>query len=229
MTNRPSFQRANAWVGPASFDAVFTIIGQGATGSRITAQLARMGVTRFVLYDADVVEPHNLPNQAFDTRHVGMNKVDAMAQLLKEFNPDIQVEAHNEFFDSNTEINDFGPVVLATDTMSSRREIMEVCNQNVMVDNVFETRLGFHHGELSIIDTANASAVNSWLATLRSDEEIPEGPCNQRTCTTLVDLISAFTVHQLCEKYHAQAEDTQWKYDKRTLIQMNPKLSVITL
>ena len=41
------------------------IIGCGSVGSTVAALLARLGVTKFVLYDFDRVEAHNLANQMF--------------------------------------------------------------------------------------------------------------------------------------------------------------------
>lgn len=226
---RPTFLRAAAWVGPAMLTDVVTIVGCGATGSYIAVALAKMGFTQFCIYDSDLVEPHNLPNQEYDSRHVGMLKVDALELKLMEFNPDITVTKNNEFFTSDTVISDFGPVILTTDTNSSRVEIMNVCKGNLMVDHVFETRLGFHHGEVAIVDNHDSESVEKWLNTVKPDDEIPDGPCNERTCTTLVMMIAAFTVHQICEKYSAATKDERWIYNKRTLIQMNPSLTVLSM
>ena len=41
------------------------IIGCGSVGSTVAENLARSGVTKFTLWDFDVVEPHNLANQMF--------------------------------------------------------------------------------------------------------------------------------------------------------------------
>lgn len=225
----PIFLRAGGWVGPSTLTDTVTIIGVGATGSVLAMILARMGFTKFVIYDPDDVEPHNLPNQAYDSRHIGKPKVEALSEILKEFNADIDVECRPEYFTNETTIDDFGPVIITTDSMKSRGEIMNVCRDNIMVDYVFETRLGFHHGEVAIIDNNDSEAVDKWLQTLRDDSEIEEGPCNLRTCATLVELIASYTAHQICEKYSTNQTQDNWQYHKRTLVQMNPTLSVYNM
>ena len=48
------------------------IIGCGSVGSTVAENLARSGVTKFTLWDFDVVEPHNLANQMFREKDVGL-------------------------------------------------------------------------------------------------------------------------------------------------------------
>lgn len=60
----------------------FTVIGAGAVGSFVTLSLAKMGAARIRVYDDDVVEAHNLPNQWYRLADLGRNKVDALADLV---------------------------------------------------------------------------------------------------------------------------------------------------
>lgn len=221
----PDFLRHSGWVGPSELNTTIKIVGCGATGSNIAIAAARMGFHSFELWDADKVEPHNLPNQAFTPQDIGVPKVEALARVLKEFNPEIQVITHNEFFTKETELTTLGPMILTTDTMKSRKEIKTVFEDNPLVDYVFETRLGFDYGELHIINNLDTEKVEKWDKTLANDEDIPEGPCNQRICTTLVGLVSSYTVHQLCAMYAARASQEDWVFKRRTMFQMNPLLT----
>ena len=68
------------------------IAGAGGLGSNIAISLARVGVGHIKIMDFDVVEPSNLNRQQYYIRHIGMKKVDALKELLKEINPFIEVE-----------------------------------------------------------------------------------------------------------------------------------------
>ena len=63
------------------------IIGCGSVGSTVAENLARLGVTNFVLYDFDIVEPHNLANQMFVQSDVKKPKVGIVGEILVKFLP----------------------------------------------------------------------------------------------------------------------------------------------
>ncbi len=68
------------------------IAGAGGLGSNVAMLLTRSGVQHFVLIDDDTVEASNLNRQLFFPRHVGLPKVDALADILSELNPHVHIE-----------------------------------------------------------------------------------------------------------------------------------------
>lgn len=60
------------------------IIGAGATGSWLSLILSKLGFRALKVFDFDVVEEHNLPNQFFKNKQVGMLKVNALDKNLAE-------------------------------------------------------------------------------------------------------------------------------------------------
>jgi sulfur carrier protein ThiS adenylyltransferase len=71
------------------------IAGLGGLGSQVTIALARIGVGTLILADYDVVEPSNLNRQQYFIQQIGMPKVDAMRETLKEVNPYVSVITHH--------------------------------------------------------------------------------------------------------------------------------------
>lgn len=69
------------------------LAGAGGLGSNAALMLARCGIENMLLLDHDVVEPSNLNRQQYWPRHLGRPKVEALAELLRELNPDMRVEA----------------------------------------------------------------------------------------------------------------------------------------
>lgn len=68
------------------------IVGCGSLGSKIAASLARAGVGRFLLVDADLFFPGNLVRNELDWRAVGLNKPNGVAARIAEIRPSAQVD-----------------------------------------------------------------------------------------------------------------------------------------
>jgi hypothetical protein len=225
---RVSFQRHNGFVSPEILTDTLNIIGVGATGSNVAVAAAKMGFTKFKIWDHDVVEAHNLPNQAYDLCHVGMPKVEALKEVLQRFNPEIEVEANQCYFTAAEHGDELeGPLILTVDTMKAREEITNCFDGNILVDTVMESRLGFDHGTVNIIETTSEKDLLEWRNSLMSDDEVEEGPCGLRICTTMVGMVANFMVQQLCQKYARYKNTEAWNPKKKTVFYFNEE-GVIT-
>ncbi|MFA4798684.1 ThiF family adenylyltransferase [Pyrococcus kukulkanii] len=67
------------------------VIGVGGVGSWVAVNLALVGVKKIVLVDHDIIEPHNLNRTLFKLEHIGLPKVEAVADLILERREDVQV------------------------------------------------------------------------------------------------------------------------------------------
>jgi len=115
-----------------------TIIGVGAIGSRLAIELAKAGVPSMTLYDPDIVESHNVCNQAFDHTMLGMFKTDATRAMVMN-NGCLDVDA-NKCLYINQPI--YGTVFLCVDSMKTRKAIMEAFKLKPHVTRVIDTRMG---------------------------------------------------------------------------------------
>jgi sulfur carrier protein ThiS adenylyltransferase len=79
--------------------ATVGIAGLGGLGSAVTIALARVGIGTLILVDFDLVEPSNLNRQHYAVRHIGLAKADAMARILEEINPYLNVVTHKVILD----------------------------------------------------------------------------------------------------------------------------------
>ena len=82
------------------------VIGIGAMGSRIAELLVRLGIRTIHIWDMDTVEDKNIANQLYLHHQIGMNKTDALEEILKEINPSITVVKHGEYTDEILTIYD---------------------------------------------------------------------------------------------------------------------------
>lgn len=67
------------------------VVGVGALGSTVARSLAAMGVGRLDIVDPDWVSPGNVVRHEARLPDVGRRKVDAMADILRETNPYVEV------------------------------------------------------------------------------------------------------------------------------------------
>lgn len=104
------------------------VIGCGALGSWIAFYLLKMGFQNVHVYDYDVIEEHNLPNQMFKESDIGKPKVDAMAELYQTFfneeeTPRLRI--HNKKVTQDDAHTLKGVVFCAVDDMDARKELFE--------------------------------------------------------------------------------------------------------
>lgn len=78
--------------------ACVAVFGIGGVGSSCVEALARGGVGTLVLVDRDVVSASNINRQAIAfTSTIGRAKVDVMAAMARDINPNVHVVAHKRF------------------------------------------------------------------------------------------------------------------------------------
>src|SRR5688572_9763698 len=119
LVGRVDYWRQLDLVTPEQLRTPVTIVGAGGIGSPVALALAKMGCREIRLYDPDTIEPHNLPNQLYRLRDVGRPKVEALAEILREYT-EVTVSAHLERVDGQRLD---GIVISAVDSMASREAI----------------------------------------------------------------------------------------------------------
>lgn len=225
MTN-PSFLRHAAFFGPEDAnDSILNIIGVGATGSWVGLLAAKMGWHNFRIWDLDVVESHNLPNQIYSPQHVGMKKVDAFEAVLKEFNPQIHIEKWPCFFEAEKHsdlLEDF--VFVAVDSLSARKDIVNCCKENILIQQIFETQMGFTHATINTFSPLEKDKIDNYLTLLKNDDEVTESACNERIITTLTTIVSSNVVHLLCSIASQERNKTENKMPTKVIFSLNPAL-----
>jgi sulfur carrier protein ThiS adenylyltransferase len=108
--------------------ATVGIAGLGGLGSNAAISLARAGIGKLILADADVVEPSNLNRQHYFLSDVGKKKVEAIASHLRNINPDIELALHGLELTPENVREIFGEadlLVEAFDRAESKRWLIE--------------------------------------------------------------------------------------------------------
>ena len=75
---------------PMLQEACVVLIGAGASIT-LAINLLRCGVRRFILIDPDRIEPSNIARQGHDPANIGQTKVQALARMIEQMNPEAEV------------------------------------------------------------------------------------------------------------------------------------------
>lgn len=180
---------------PSMVNAKIHIIGCGAVGSTIAELLARCGLTDFVLYDHDLVEPHNLVNQMFRAEDVGKKKVDALAGILCEINPEI-ASTIKLVPEKYTDQPLSGYVFLCVDSIAVRKEIAEAQRYNSMIKMVSDVRISLTDAQHYMANWRNAQSVQIFLKTMNFTDEEAAAETPMTACGTMLSVCP--TVRIIC-------------------------------
>ena len=111
-------------------DCAVAVFGLGGVGSFAVEALARAGIGRFLLVDADTVEESNLNRQLVALRStLGKPKTEVMAARIADINPDAIIETRQLFYLPETaadfDFTVFNYVVDAVDTVAAKLDLAE--------------------------------------------------------------------------------------------------------
>ena len=202
-------------------DKEIVLVGSGATGSYVALMLAQLGwgdslrgQGKLRVFDGDVIEEHNLCNQAFEISQIGKPKVEALKELIMR-KCGFEIEIHNEMVDENTDSRLVRGkyVFLLTDTMSSRKEIFEKhLKFSFNTDLIIETRMGLRDGRVDAFSPSNLEHRDEWVNTLYSDKEAEVSRCGASasiitTVQFLASLATQRVVHHFYQNFGRNQQD----------------------
>lgn len=152
---------------PVKFgDRRVDVVGVGAIGSKVALALAKLGIRNIHAWDFDHVESHNIANQIYGNQHIGVPKVEALHDMVKDLTG-IQVTAHDEAWDGQK----LGEIVFATvDTMAARKALFDKLRLSFDTKLVVDTRMGADSAQLLTYDPRMTSDRNRYANTLFDDD-----------------------------------------------------------
>ena len=107
------------------------VVGLGGVGAYAAEMIARAGVGRMTIADADTVSATNINRQLIALHStIGREKSDLMAERLRDINPDIELTVINRFIkddetDALLDSDHFDFVVDAIDTLSPKLALIK--------------------------------------------------------------------------------------------------------
>lgn len=139
-------------------NASVAVFGLGGVGSYVAESLARSGVGRLLLVDADVVMPSNI-NRQLPALHstIGMRKTEIMQARIADINPNCQVEIISAFYrpgDFKTFISEHVDYIVdAIDSVPSKVDLMiNAYQHNIPIFSSMGTGNKLDPTKLSLVD-----------------------------------------------------------------------------
>lgn len=181
---------------PDKIDGKIHIVGCGSVGSAIAENLARCGVTDFVLWDFDIVEAHNVANQMFTQADIKRPKVEALRDILVSINPEVADKIKLEPKGWKGKLMS-GYIFLAVDNIDIRREIVEKHYNSPYVKAVFDFRTMLESAQHFAADWQDETMKKSLLNSMQfsHDEASAETPTS--ACGVTLGVVT--TVRTICE------------------------------
>lgn len=109
------------------------VVGLGGVGAYAAEMIARSGVGRMTIADADTVSTTNINRQLIALHStIGKQKAELMADRLRDINPEIELTVVNRFIkddetDTLLDSDKFDYVVDAIDTLSPKLALIKGC------------------------------------------------------------------------------------------------------
>src|SRR6185436_1307008 len=154
------------------------IVGLGSGGGIVAQALAMSSVGHFVLVDDDTLEATNIVRHIADRRYLGQPKVEAVADLIRQRNPDADVQTRIGRIEQNLDsLDNVDLLVVGVDGENAKYTINQLCLQHhltAIYAGVYERGEG---GDVVVIRPYDGPCYACWAEHLR--EGMATGPVEE--------------------------------------------------
>lgn len=156
------------------------VVGLGSGGGFVALSLAMSGVRNLVLVDNDIVEAGNVTRHVADLRYVGVNKAEAVADLIRNRNPDVNIDVREGLIEEHWDImGDIDILVVAVDNEQVKYSINEKCLElrlSASYAGVYERGEG---GDHVIIRPFDGPCYACWAEATREGIKVSMNPTGE--------------------------------------------------
>ena len=180
------------------------VIGAGAIGSATVLTLAKMGCSNITVWDDDVLDEHNIPNQMCKAGLEGCSKVNALRGLVKDLT-DVEIQIDKRRYRGQRLK---GMVIVAVDSMDVRMEAWKRSRLDPNVLLLIDPRMGAEVGRIYCIRPTDPGSIDLYEENLYPSSGAEQLPCSARSIiycpTVMAGLIAAqvkaYAIGQLAKR-----------------------------
>lgn len=210
----PDYWRQLDLVTPQDLNLPITIAGAGGIGSPTALALAKMGCSRLTVYDPDIVEAHNLPNQFYRLEDAARPKVEALREVIRAFTG-LEIVAIPE---AVSEQRLQGLVISGVDSMAARRAIWNgAIRYRSHVELYIDARMGAEVCRIYSIRPADPDDVRAYELSLYDDAQATEDPCTAQAIIYNVFAIAGLIANQVKKYAKGERFDREIIFDLKTM------------
>lgn len=165
------------------------VFGVGSVGSHFVRTAAKTGFKNIEVYDMDTVDKENIAAQAFDFKHIGMNKVDAMAEIVKE-GTGLEIITHHGAIKEEDILMPEAMTVYCCffDSLPARQMLYNKLKEFPII--WVDARVGNTHKRHYLVDGSIKEDVDNYITTF-SDGKGSELACGEKACAPINAMLSA--------------------------------------
>lgn len=218
------------------------VVGLGSGGGFVAQSLAMSGVGHFVLIDDDTLQETNLVRHVADRRYLGQPKVDAVADIIRQRNPQASIITHNGRIEQHLDALDgLDLLIVGVDGEPVKYIINQACLERDLVAiyaGVYEKGEG---GDVVIIYPYDGPCYACWSAAVRDEVQLmneggeldygmigPEGTIEAEPALWLHVVRVALTQADFAIKFLLRETDQYSALPSNTIILANHALEILT-
>ena len=207
---------------PKNFVWPANIIGLGGIGSAVALALVKLGIGELRLWDSDVLEEINIPNQLiYRLIDAGQPKITAAAKLLKSYSQELRIQEMG-VFNSASAID--GLVVSAVHSMEKDEQgregrigIWKALKNNAFVPLYLDGRLGGEILELFTIRPFIMEDIEIYEQSLFPDSQAAQLPCTARAVIHPALVIAGLVAAQITRWSRKERYFKHMVFDLKTM------------
>jgi len=203
MSERLDLSRQSKLISSDKIDEInLEVFGVGSVGSHMAILLAKSGFKSIKVYDMDKVERENIGPQAFLFKHLGMQKTEAIKEMVLE-SSGVEIETVDGVFTKDSVIVPEPNTVYMSlfDSIEARRLIFDKIKNYPVI--FLDTRIGRFDKRIYLVDCSNKEDVASYEKSLnikaRSDLE-----CGEKASAYINYQISSLALGNLLNFIHGR-------------------------
>lgn len=170
-----------------------TVVGVGAVGRQVALQLAAVGVPKIQIIDFDSVEPENLAAQGFYESDLGKPKVEAVGNVCKAINSEIEITTANQKFRSLQFTG--GVIFCCTDGIETRKSIFNAVNRRA--DLFLDSRMAAEY--VRILTVHDDESREYYKTTLFPAAEAYQATCTSKSTIYCANIAAGLLVAQFAK------------------------------
>lgn len=177
-------------------ETTIILAGMGGIGSNVFYNLTRMHPRQVFIYDDDTVETVNLAGQMYNKNMVGNHKVDAMAEMARDYSDYHGTMAVSERFTKDTPASDI--MICGFDNMQARKDFFEVWVRHVQKHKnpekclFIDGRLAFEDMQVFCLTGDYTEGIKRFQESyLFSDTQAEETVCSMKQTTYCATMIGS--------------------------------------
>ena len=148
-----------------------SIVGCGSFGSALADMLVRAGGGKLTLIDPELLAVENLGRHVLTSRDVGKPKAHALAERLREINPELEVEARQEkFYDAG------GLLICCADSRRCESMVNAVSLQKQLSTIYVGAYGAVHAGEVQFCVPGRTACRECFASFRATDEPVSRQP-----------------------------------------------------